>query len=1123
MDNFDRILYRLKEVWIEWKKTWKSIPPRRRTLIVNGLKLAITIGVFVLLFTHRIPETDKMKISLRGGGEKILQKGDVVFSKEGKEVTLDSGDKGIDTSGTFVRFKKGDFVKLTTGESGTVLAPEKIMIITSIWNFLHDPGKNFTASLFVLFLLCAAAIKFTGILCSMYRWHLLLQGQGIRFPFSHLFGSFLIGRFIGTFLPSTIGLDGYKLYDAYRFSRRGVEATAATVIEKVLGIVGIFLTFLVALPLGGGILYDILEEKAIIVIILTVAFSVIAITAFFIALFKPEIIQFFLTHLPLPKGFKKKVKSFIEKVNRSAAAYQHKKLLLINAAFQSFMVHFCTAAMYFFTALAIGATHAEFWKVTFGSSIQIFATVVSPFTVAGEGVREAVNALLLTRHMGVSEAVISAALGFWAAEALTLAGAFFWWVRRRGYHPRFLFLDGKKADVVGLAMGDGGVLPVGEVTIGGEREASPERPAQGKLPVPPPIPSIQANKEFFRRLYLGLIAGLSAGAALGFLEALVVVITKSGEAAPDMGIFPYGVILYGILGALAGAGIGAVFGWGACFFRLSSSSARIYATIFTLWFGINLLMLGRFRVARDVFHESMPMVWNLVILAAVGLIMIVKWISLDRLLRRFPFKLATLPGIGFVPFLLLLALGWILSLGASSPVQGEPGERLSIQAELLDKPNVIVILADALRKDHLSCYGYTGQETPNIDALASDGILFQHAYAQSSWTKPSIATLFTSLYPESHKTYLKPDILPDEVNTLAERLESKDYYTVGFPNNINVTSSRNFQQGFKEYHYLSPDYLFYASEFSSDLLYYSILRKFREKLIKSKRVEHYYQDADVVNERAMRWIEEKGNRRRFFLFLHYMEPHDPYFAHPYNGHGYARVSMPNPKPDLAGEFRQLYDGEIAFMDSRIGELVQFLKERDLYQSALIVFTADHGEEFYDHGGWWHGLTLYQEQIHIPLIVKLPQEKDRGTVVEHFARSLDIAPTILDLMGFAPPKDMQGVPFFSEAGRSLPGIFSQEDHEGNIIASLVEQNWKIIEANEDNRRGLPRFELYDLRQDPGEVMDLSRKDQKKFEELYEKLLGAKEVASRTHVKRKQKGISPAEKAKLKNLGYLGEDE
>ena len=164
------------------------------------------------------------------------------------------------------------------------------------WKLIWAQIGLIDARTFWTFGAAASAIKFVGILSSMYRWLVLLRGQGIELPFRHIFGSFLIGRFIGTFLPSTAGLDGYKLYDAARFTGRTVEVTATTALEKVLGVFGIFLSFLVALPFG----IKIFGEQGPLVAAITVPLALGLIGALLVVLWFPGLVQWLLTHLPIP-------------------------------------------------------------------------------------------------------------------------------------------------------------------------------------------------------------------------------------------------------------------------------------------------------------------------------------------------------------------------------------------------------------------------------------------------------------------------------------------------------------------------------------------------------------------------------------------------------------------------------------------------------------------------------------------------------------------------------------------------------------------------------------------------------------------------------------------------------
>ncbi len=294
--------------------------------------------------------------------------------------------------------------------------------VITTWQAISQKLPSLELKTLLPFLLLAAAIKMLGILSSMTRWYLLLKVEGICYPFLYLVGTFLIGRFIGTFLPSTLGLDGYKLYDAARGSGKVAESVTATVLEKILGLAGIFLTFLVSYPLGASVF----GEHTRLITMITVPLATLVVIATICLLLFPMPMAFIIGKIPLPQRFKAQKEHFCAAIS----AYKGRYSVTLALLFLSFMVHFATAAMYYFTALSIGAS-APFWVVTLGSTVQIVATVLSPFTVAGEGIREIVQALMLSKELGLSASVLSAALGFWAAEALTLVGGIIWLLRRK--------------------------------------------------------------------------------------------------------------------------------------------------------------------------------------------------------------------------------------------------------------------------------------------------------------------------------------------------------------------------------------------------------------------------------------------------------------------------------------------------------------------------------------------------------------------------------------------------------------------------------------------------------------------------------------------------------------------
>ena len=1065
-----------------------KIPQNVRSSFSMIFKAILTILAFYLLLAHKVEMVDHRTALLDSGTTVQISAGEP-FRIGNLELILKNGKKALKNDGEEVKLTDGMHVKLADNQPAKLLPLEKKTTFAAIMDYL----PRISASTFWSFVLLASLIKLIGILCSMYRWHLLLQGQGIRFPFWHLIGSFLIGRFLGTFLPSTIGLDGYKLYDATRFSKRAVESTAATVIEKVLGIVGIFITFLVALPFG----ISILGKKATQIALMTVPIAILVITGFFLLLFFPWIVQFFIHHLPIPG--KNKIKGFINRVSKSAAAYRDKKLLLLNAAFQSFMVHFCTAAMYFFTALAIGAVGATFWQVTFASSIQIFATVISPITIAGEGIREIAQYYLLRNQLGPAESIVSAALGFWAAEALTLFGGFFWWLRKKTYRPAFLYLDGQPADLDKLMTShDYGLEDLTKTD-----EALPE----GWM-----------KKAFFTRLWAGLSGGFLAGVLLGISEAFWIFLLKGSS----MDIFPYSMVMYGLIGAAAGLGAGIGFGLLAIALGHLKGTINTFALVLAGWFAVNLLILGKFRLFRDVFKEQgIPMPFKLVLLAIGGLsFLLLFWLSR----RNEPTGLKRINN-AFIGSSVLIGLGMILWISSLLLAPTKADLPLKNAQDLENSPNVIMIMLDALRADHLGCYGYSKASTPVIDNFVEDSIRFHHAYSQSSWTKPGTATLFTGMFPSGHNTYLKPDILPDSITTLAEVFQQGGYYTIGFPNNINISPGFNFGQGFDQYTYLAPDYFFWASDSSSELSYYSILRLIRERfLFKSKFPQHYYQEARIVNDHAIKYFKTRGKKETFFMYLHYMEAHDPYFKHPFNGVGYARVDMPNPDPEWVEEFTTTYDHEITYLDSRLGELFEELKRLNLWDNTIILLVADHGEEFYDHDGWWHGTTLYQEQIRIPMIFKRPRQQNKGDVRLDNARQIDVAPTLLSLCKLPPAKNMT-------FGRNLFGpenvnntewpVFAEESLEGNVLSALIQGQWKYINANKDNPRRLAEHELYRIDIDPDESKNIARSSPDKLEILKTATIEFKKTAEQDAFKKEVKVIDKDELDRMKALGYVQE--
>jgi arylsulfatase A-like enzyme len=605
----------------------------------------------------------------------------------------------------------------------------------------------------------------------------------------------------------------------------------------------------------------------------------------------------------------------------------------------------------------------------------------------------------------------------------------------------------------------------------------------------------------------GLAGGLLAGAVVGAVEAVAVWMHAHGTG--ELPALAWALLAYGAFGAAAGLGAGIV-AWVIGIDGFALGFAGVGAML--------AFAVGRFRIIRDVFLEQLPP-GPLTLAAQVGalLAIVVGAVFLGRALRG---RVALARPVTAIAIVGLLAAAWA---GGTSlrPAPAEPPlvERPAAPA---GAPNVIIFMIDTLRADHLSSYGYKAIKTPKIDALAADGARYANAFAQASWTRPSVATILTGLFPSSHGAVHKADQLPDRVDTLAELLQRGGYRTVGFANNANVSPAFNFQQGFDQYTYLAPDLFFWAGESASKLALYSGLRVLRERFLARRvSVRNYYQPADVVTREVKSWLDAHGREQSpFFLFVHYMDPHDPYFVHPYNGEGYARVANPNPPADVAEKLVRLYDGEIEYLDQHLGALLDDLKARGLYEKTLIVLTADHGEEFQEHGGWWHGTTLYDEQIRVPLLVKPHGGRGAGRAPTELVTSLDIVPTVLAAASLPAPQTLQGhaLPLDGPAP-ARTSVFAEEDLEGNVLQAVRGHEWKLITANAGNPRGLPAEQLFQVAKDPGEKNDrLSAAPAEA--EMMRAEMGRSILEARAHAGATQQGgDDAATQERLRALGYV----
>jgi arylsulfatase A-like enzyme len=574
---------------------------------------------------------------------------------------------------------------------------------------------------------------------------------------------------------------------------------------------------------------------------------------------------------------------------------------------------------------------------------------------------------------------------------------------------------------------------------------------------------------------VGALGGAVSGAVLGVGESILV--TWTSAAAEEYWLFLFAVLAYGLIGALFG--IGAASFW-QLVRRGRAGSFEISQLGAGLGFLFPALFVTRYHVSKRIFNEQLGfgtasgLIAHVLILIGVVLAALLV-VGLVRILYR---RLGSVgPVIGFA-----VATGIALVVGAvaGTSVEAAPERRASGDTS---RPNVILVVADTLRADAVT---NRIEQAPQggFARLRTDGVTFERAQAQASWTRPSVASILTSLYPSSHGAVHKLDFLSNRVQTLAEVMAGAGFWTSGFTTNINVAPIFNLNQGFGEFSYLEPSFYFGATDSATKLVIYKTLRTLRERFFANRVFyEHFYQDALVVNANVGQWLGEKPPEP-FFLFVHYMDPHDPYFEHPYNGQGVARVTNPSPPAERRDELRRLYLDGVAYLDEHVKTLIETLQEAGVYDDSVVIFTSDHGEEFYEHQGWWHGTTLYDEQLHVPLIVKLPANRQGGTRRADPARTIDIGPSILGAAGMPVPEGFQGIDLMRDRVREP--LIAEEDLEGNRIFSILDGDWKLILANADNPRGLAATELYNLADDPGEQNNLADSQAAKVAELEGKL-------------------------------------
>jgi choline-sulfatase len=400
-------------------------------------------------------------------------------------------------------------------------------------------------------------------------------------------------------------------------------------------------------------------------------------------------------------------------------------------------------------------------------------------------------------------------------------------------------------------------------------------------------------------------------------------------------------------------------------------------------------------------------------------------------------------------------------------------------------PNVVIVLLDAVRADHLPVYDYPRDTAPFLATLAARGTVFDRAYSSSGWTSPATASLFTSLHPFQHGviSYIRPirenrfrvSRVPDEPETIAEALRKAGYATFGVSDNPSASDIGGFDAGFDRFS-SSPD-----------------------------------KSATVVNRKVEEWRAEITSGRPYFLYLHYMDAHEPYLPQGRAFDEFVKDGRPNPRRD----FVAAYDSEIRLLDSKVQGLFESLGwERD----TIVIVTSDHGEGFHDHGLAGHANSLYDELMRVPLIVYGPGVR-AGRIALPVAH-VDVLPTLREITGM--PPDPRNV------GWSLAPLLREgrwDRGERPLLAHLVEFDEKhevravVLGRHKLVERRPGGAALFDVEADPGETRDLAARHPEIVAGLREAYDRTEATATRYGRTGGESQLTPEAIEKLRALGYV----
>lgn len=431
---------------------------------------------------------------------------------------------------------------------------------------------------------------------------------------------------------------------------------------------------------------------------------------------------------------------------------------------------------------------------------------------------------------------------------------------------------------------------------------------------------------------------------------------------------------------------------------------------------------------------------------------------------------------------------------------------LSIQAASSTKPhpNIILITLDTVRADHLEPYGYQQPNSPNLKKLAENSVVFSQARSNSPWTLPSHASLFTGKQIWRHGAHGRHQLLKQDHSTLAEVLSINGYQTAGFVAGPYGMRRYGLGQGFQ---YYSDRLDFFEFRHNPEFLSLQwLLRSVAPQLVYTIFQADGERTASELNQAVKGWLD-CITTGPFFLFINYFDAHNPYNLGQEERHRFTdktfdegdvgrlitdygydldlRYKRKNADPALVEFIKAQYDAEILYLDQHLGRLFDYLKQRDLFENSVLIITADHGEEFFEHGGVLHSQTLYDEVLHVPLIIHAPKLFKPGRIDTPVAL-LDLYSTVLNLA------EVSGIPAYDsqsllplirnqpgyQAGRQLLELYGRTKYQEVSSLGVLEGDDKFI-SHDHPRERLPQA-IFELSMDPGEQANLYSGSSSKIE-------------------------------------------